>query len=117
MNDHQETSPQITGTFVASRREVKALVELHVPFEPASSANAICRAASHAGCQSKSFAPRSTSSIAWRSAIIDGYAAAGTGGIRQGTGNPILKLPGYALVNQPLSPPCAPENGRLSKAR
>ena len=77
----------------ARQREVKALVELRVPFELSREADrrrgarlARFRLAAGEG-------RRAPIAFAEDRAIFDGYAAAGIQGIRQGTSNPVMTLP------------------------
>jgi uncharacterized linocin/CFP29 family protein len=78
---------------VASQREVKALVELRVPFELDRKAiDDVDRGANDSDWQPAKDAARQIA-FAEDAAIFDGYTAAGIGGIRQGTSNPIVTLP------------------------
>lgn len=78
---------------VASLRDVKALVELRVPFELARrSVDDVDRGANDSDWQAAKDAARQIA-FAEDAAIFDGYPAAGIGGIRQGTSNPIKTLP------------------------
>ena len=78
---------------IASQREVKALVELRVPFElDRKSIDDVDRGANDSDWQPAKDAARQIA-FAEDAAIFDGYAAAGIGGIRQGTSNPIKTLP------------------------
>src|ERR1700689_673099 len=78
---------------VASQREGKALVELRVPFDLNRHAiDDVERGANDADWQPAKDAARQIA-FAEDGAIFEGYAAAGIGGIREGTSNPIMTLP------------------------
>jgi uncharacterized linocin/CFP29 family protein len=78
---------------LARQREVKALVELRVPFElDRQGIDDVERGAEDSDWQPAKDAARLIA-FAEDRAIFDGYAAAGIGGIRQGTSNPIMTLP------------------------
>jgi uncharacterized linocin/CFP29 family protein len=78
---------------LARQREVKALVELRVPFELNRQAiDDVERGANDSDWQPAKDAARQIA-FAEDGAIFEGYAAAGIGGIRQGTSNPIMTLP------------------------
>jgi uncharacterized linocin/CFP29 family protein len=78
---------------IARQREVKALVELRVPFELDRQAiDDVERGANDSDWQPAKDAARRIA-FAEDSAIFEGYAAAGIQGIRQGTSNPIRTLP------------------------
>jgi uncharacterized linocin/CFP29 family protein len=78
---------------VARQREVKALVELRVPFELDRQAiDDVERGANDSDWQPAKDAARQIA-FAEDSAIFEGYAAASIRGIRQGTSNPIKMLP------------------------
>ena len=78
---------------VARQREVKALVELRVPFDLGRQAiDDVDRGANDSDWQPAKDAARQIA-FAEDRAIFEGYAAAGIGGIRQGTSNPIMTLP------------------------
>jgi uncharacterized linocin/CFP29 family protein len=78
---------------LARQREVKALVELRVPFELDRQAiDDVERGADDSDWQPAKDAAQKIV-FAEDRAIFDGYAAAGIGGIRQGTSNPIMTLP------------------------
>jgi uncharacterized linocin/CFP29 family protein len=78
---------------VARQREVKALVELRVPFELKRAAiDDVERGANDSDWQPAKDAARSLA-FAEDAAIFEGYEAAGIVGIRQGTSNPIMTLP------------------------
>jgi uncharacterized linocin/CFP29 family protein len=82
------------GDGVLSRqREVKPLVELRVPFElDRQQIDDVERGAEDSDWQPAKDAARLLA-FAEDRAIFEGYAAAGIGGIREGTSNPILTLP------------------------
>jgi uncharacterized linocin/CFP29 family protein len=92
----------------AVQREVKAFVELRVPFELARQAiDDVERGAKDSDWSAVKDAARKLAFGEDR-AVFDGYAAAGIQGIRQGTSNPFLRLPpevsGYpALIAQAVS--------------
>src|ERR1700686_3332566 len=78
---------------IARQREVKALVELRVPFELDRQAiDNVDRGANDSDWQPAKDAAREIA-FAEDRAIFDGYAAAGIGGVRNGTSNPIMTLP------------------------
>src|ERR1700694_4638088 len=78
---------------VARQREVKPLVELRVPFElDRQQIDDVERGANDSDWQPAKDAARLLA-FAEDRAIFDGYAAAGIGGIREGTSNPVLTLP------------------------
>ena len=77
----------------ASQRQVNALVELRVPFELDRQAiDDVERGANDADWQPAKEAARQIA-FAEDGAVFEGYAAAGIGGIRQGTSNPAMTLP------------------------
>ena len=77
----------------ARQREVKALVELRVPFElNRQSIDDVDRGANDSDWQPAKDAARQIA-FAEDAAIFEGYAAAGIEGVRQGTSNPIMTLP------------------------
>ena len=77
----------------ARQREVKALVELRVPFElDRQQIDDVERGSNDSDWQPAKDAARKIAYAEDR-AIFEGYAAAGIGGIRQGTSNPIMTLP------------------------
>ena len=81
------------GVF-ARQREVKALVELRVPFELDRQAiDDVERGANDADWQPAKDAARKIA-FAEDGAIFEGYSDAGIVGIRQGTSNPQMTLPG-----------------------
>jgi uncharacterized linocin/CFP29 family protein len=78
---------------IARQREVKALVELRVPFElERQSIDDVDRGANDSDWQPAKVAARQIA-FAEDVAVFEGYAAAGIGGIRQGTSNPKMTLP------------------------
>src|SRR5882672_11048092 len=78
---------------LARQREVKALVELRVPFELERQAiDDVERGANDSDWQPAKDAARQLA-YAEDGAIFDGYTAAGIVGIRQGTSNPKMTLP------------------------
>jgi uncharacterized linocin/CFP29 family protein len=82
---------------VARQREVRALIELRIPFELDRSAiDDVERGARDADWQPVKDAARRIA-FAEDAAIFDGYAAAGIQGIRQATSNPVKTLPGEVL--------------------
>src|SRR5579862_9830124 len=80
---HLKTIAASKDGIVARQREVKPLVELRFPFE--------------LNRQAIDDVERGANDSDWQpvkdGAIFDGYTAAGIGGIRQGTSNPIKNLP------------------------
>src|SRR6202050_2617500 len=78
---------------VARQREVKALVELRVPFElDRQTIDDAERGANDSDWQPAKDAARQIA-FAEDGAMFEGYAAAGIKGIRQGTSNPKMTLP------------------------
>ena len=78
---------------VARQREVKALVELRVPFElDRHSIDDVERGANDSDWQLAKDAARQIA-FAEDGAIFEGYVAADIAGIRQGTSNPTMTLP------------------------
>jgi uncharacterized linocin/CFP29 family protein len=78
---------------LARQREVKPLVELRVPFElDRQEIDDVERGAGDSDWQPAKDAARLLA-FAEDRAIFEGYAAAGIGGIREGTSNPVLTLP------------------------
>ncbi len=78
---------------IARQREVKALVELRVPFELSrQTIDDVDRGANDSDWQPAKDAARKLA-YAEDGAIFEGYAAAGIVGIRQGTSNPVVTLP------------------------
>src|SRR5229473_836502 len=88
----QKIAPPKEG-IVARQREVKTLVELRVPFELDREAiDDVERGANDSDWQPAKDAARQIA-FAEDGAVFEGYAAAGIGGIRQGTSNPKMTLP------------------------
>src|ERR1700722_5044503 len=84
--------PPAEGT-IARQREVKAFVELRVPFDLArQDIDDVERGSDDSNWQPAKDAAK-TIAFAEDRAIFDGYAAAKIQGIREGTSNPIMKLP------------------------
>src|SRR5271167_4410702 len=78
---------------LARQREVKALVELRVPFElNRQQIDDVERGAKDADWQPAKDAAQKIA-FAEDRAIFEGYPAACIGGIRQGTSNPIMTIP------------------------
>jgi uncharacterized linocin/CFP29 family protein len=78
---------------IARQREVNALLELRVPFDlDRQQIDDVERGANDSDWQPGKDAARLLA-FAEDQAIFDGYAAAGIGGIRQGTSNPVMTLP------------------------
>jgi uncharacterized linocin/CFP29 family protein len=78
---------------LARQREVKPLVELRVPFElDRQQIDDVERGANDSDWQPAKDAARLLA-FAEDRAIFEGYAAAGIGGVREGTSNPVLTLP------------------------
>jgi uncharacterized linocin/CFP29 family protein len=78
---------------LARQREVKALVELRVPFElDRQAVDDVERGANDSDWQPAKDAARKLA-FAEDGAVFEGYAAAGIDGIRKETSNPILTLP------------------------
>src|ERR1700735_555608 len=90
---HLRTIAAPAEGIVARQREVKALVELRVPFELDRQAiDDVDRGANDSDWQPAKDAARQIA-FAEDGAIFDGYEAAGIEGIRQGTSNPVMTLP------------------------
>jgi uncharacterized linocin/CFP29 family protein len=78
---------------LARQREVKALIEVRVPFElDRQQIDDVERGSADSDWQPAKDAAQKIAYAEDR-AIFEGYAAAGIGGIRQGTSNPIQTLP------------------------
>jgi uncharacterized linocin/CFP29 family protein len=78
---------------LARQRQVKALVELRVPFDlDRQQIDDVERGATDSDWQPAKDAAQSIA-FAEDRAIFEGYAAAGIGGIREGTSNPVITLP------------------------
>jgi uncharacterized linocin/CFP29 family protein len=90
---HLHTIESPRDGILARQRDVKALVELRVPFELDRSAiEDVERGANDSDWQPAKDAARRIA-FAEDGAVFDGYAAAGIVGIRQGTSNPQMTLP------------------------
>jgi uncharacterized linocin/CFP29 family protein len=90
---HLKTIPAPGDGVLARMREVNALVELRVPFElDRQQIDDVERGAADADWQPAKDAAQKIAYAEDR-AIFEGYAAAGIGGVRQGTSNPIMTLP------------------------
>jgi uncharacterized linocin/CFP29 family protein len=90
---HLRTIEAPRDGIVARQREVKALVELRVPFGLDRQAiDDVDRGANDSDWQPAKDAARQLA-FAEDVAIFEGYGAAGIGGIRQGTSNPPMTLP------------------------
>jgi uncharacterized linocin/CFP29 family protein len=90
---HLRTIAAPKDGIVARQREVKALVELRVPFDlERKSIDDVERGANDSDWQPAKEAARQMA-FAEDAAVFEGYAAAGIEGIRQGTSNPKMKLP------------------------
>jgi uncharacterized linocin/CFP29 family protein len=93
---HLRTIAAPASGILARQREAKALVELQVAFELSRQAiDDVERGANDSDWQPAKEAARQIA-FAEDRAIFEGYAAAGIGGIRQGTSNPIMTLPASA---------------------
>jgi uncharacterized linocin/CFP29 family protein len=87
-----EIDPPAEGT-IARQREVKALVELRVPFElQRREIDDVERGSDDSDWQPAKDAAK-TIAFAEDRAIFNGYPAAKIQGIREGTSNPLMKLP------------------------
>jgi uncharacterized linocin/CFP29 family protein len=90
---HLRTIAPPADGIVARQREVKTLVEIRVPFELDRAAiDDVERGSNDSDWQPAKDAARQIA-FAEDGAIFEGYSAAGIGGIRQGTSNPIMELP------------------------
>lgn len=90
---HLKTIAAPDAGILARQRDVKALVELRVPFElDRQQIDDVERGADDSDWQPVKDAARKIAYAEDR-AIFDGYAAAGIGGIRQGSSNPVMTLP------------------------
>src|ERR1700749_3662515 len=86
---HLRTIAAPADGIIANQREVKALVQLRVPFELSRQAiNDVERGSEDSDWQPAKDAAK-TIAFAEDRAIFDGYQAAGIQGIREGTSNPI----------------------------
>jgi uncharacterized linocin/CFP29 family protein len=91
---HLREIQALTEGIVARQREVKALVELRVPFElDRQTIDDVARGANDSDWQPAKDAARKIA-YAEDGAIFEGYSDAGIVGIRQGTNNPKMTLPG-----------------------
>ncbi|MGA7687153.1 MAG: family 1 encapsulin nanocompartment shell protein [Terriglobales bacterium] len=90
---HLRTIAAPAKGILARQREVKALVELRIPFElNRQTIDDVDRGANDSDWQPAKDAAREIA-FAEDRAIFEGYDAAGIQGVRQGTSNPIMKLP------------------------
>jgi uncharacterized linocin/CFP29 family protein len=90
---HLHTIKTPSDGILTRQRDVKALVELRVPFElKRDQIDDVERGAEDSDWQPAKDAARLLA-FAEDRAIFDGYAAAGIGGIREGTSNPVMTLP------------------------
>jgi len=90
---HLKTIAAPGDGILARQREVRALVELRVPFElDRQQIDDVERGSGDSDWQPAKDAAQKIAYAEDR-AIFEGYAAAGIGGIRQGTSNPIMTLP------------------------
>ena len=90
---HLKRSPRRARAFLRGGAEVKALVELRVPFElDRQQIDDVERGADDSDWQPAKDAAQAIAYAEDR-AIFEGYAAGDIVGIRQGTSNPILTLP------------------------
>ncbi len=90
---HLRTIKASGDDILARQREVKALVELRVPFDlDRQQIDDVERGAEDSDWQPAKDAARKLA-FAEDRAVFDGYAAAGIQGIRQGTSNPLMTLP------------------------
>src|SRR3984893_3281536 len=92
----QKIAPPKDG-IIARQREVKALVELRVPFELERQAiDDVDRGANDSDWQPTKDAACKIAFVEDR-AIFEGYPAAGIQGVRRGTSNPLVTLPADAI--------------------
>jgi len=90
---HLKTIAAPGDGILARQRDVRALVEFRVPFElDRQQIDDVERGANDSDWQPVKDAAKRLA-FAEDRAIFDGYAAAGIGGIREGTSNPVLTLP------------------------
>jgi uncharacterized linocin/CFP29 family protein len=90
---HLKTIAAPDTGILARQRDVKALVELRIPFElDRQQIDDVERGADDSDWQPVKDAAKKIAYAEDR-AIFDGYAAAGIGGMRQGTSNPVMTLP------------------------
>ena len=93
---HLKTIAAPGDGILARQRDVRALVELRVPFElDRQQIDDVERGSGDSDWQPAKDAARKIAYAEDR-AIFEGYAAGGIGGIRQGTSNPIMTLPADA---------------------
>jgi len=93
---HLKTIAAPGDGILARQREVRALVELRVPFElDRQQIDDVERGSGDSDWQPAKDAARKIAYAEDR-AIFEGYAAGGIGGIRKGTSNPIMTLPADA---------------------
>ncbi len=93
---HLKPIPGPAEGIQTAQREVKALVELRVPFELTRAAiDDVERGATDSDWSPVKGAAR-TIAFAEDRSVFEGYAAAGIQGIRQGSSNPVLTLPANA---------------------
>src|ERR1700741_4306715 len=90
---HLKTIAAPDDGVLARQREVKALVEVRVPFElDRQQIDDVERGSNDSDWQPAKDAAQKIAYAEDR-AIFEGYAAAGIGGIRQGASNPVMTLP------------------------
>src|SRR5215470_17537504 len=90
---HQRTIAAPADGISAQQREVKALIELRVPFDlDRQMIDDVERGANDSDWQPVKDAAKKIA-FAEDGAIFEGYAAGGIGGVRQGTSNPVMSLP------------------------
>jgi uncharacterized linocin/CFP29 family protein len=90
---HLRTITAPAEGILANQREVKALVELRVPFElDRQQIDDVERGANDSDWQAAKDAAQKIAYAEDRT-IFEGYPDAGIGGIRQGTSNPVITLP------------------------
>jgi uncharacterized linocin/CFP29 family protein len=90
---HLQNVATLENGIIARQREVKALVELRVPFKlDRQQIDDVERGANDSDWQPAKDAARLLA-FAEDRAIFEGYGAAGIGGIRAGTSNPAIPLP------------------------
>src|SRR5579863_7333347 len=90
---HLKTIAAPAEGILARQREVKPLVELRIPFElDRQQIDDVERGANDSDWEPAKDAAQKIAYAEDR-AIFEGYAAAGIGGVRQGTSNPIVTLP------------------------
>jgi uncharacterized linocin/CFP29 family protein len=90
---HLRSLAALGDGILARQREVKPLVELRVPFElDRQQIDDVERGANDSDWQPAKDAARLLA-FAEDRAIFEGYAAAGIGGIRESTSNPVMALP------------------------